>query len=273
MKIKIVLSLIMASSMLFTPTVFANENVQDDQTVEQTPEEPTEELPSVSTQTYPEGMEQDQPGAWAVLDSNGNVTNLISCTPAVCGSGTFGGSNVVFQSHANSQGNAVGNTNTQYDPANNVWTDTRPSGSVYVVSTDYPESYNYKPENYLTCISNCENDEFEEPVTEEPVPDPVPEEKQEEEVSTIIVSRLLANGNLVFKSDTFSVNKKIKIVATKKINGKVRNVSWTRTVKEGSLVVFSVPKKFRSWNISVKYMGKTVEKIKIKNNSLIRIEL
>jgi hypothetical protein len=40
-------------------------------------------------------------GVWAVLDTQGTVTNVIVCQPSVCGSGTFAGLTVVPQLPAN----------------------------------------------------------------------------------------------------------------------------------------------------------------------------
>jgi hypothetical protein len=58
----------------------------------------------------------DGAGVWAVVDSSGTVTNVISCTQAVCGSGTFGGEIVVQQiapnpitNDAQGQGSFIGN--------------------------------------------------------------------------------------------------------------------------------------------------------------------
>jgi hypothetical protein len=58
----------------------------------------------------------DGAGVWAVVDSSGTVTNVISCTQAVCGSGTFGGERVVPQiapnpitNNAQGQGSFIGN--------------------------------------------------------------------------------------------------------------------------------------------------------------------
>lgn len=58
----------------------------------------------------------DGAGVWAVVDSSGTVTNVIVCTQAVCGSGTFGGERVVPQIAANpitndaqGQGSFIGN--------------------------------------------------------------------------------------------------------------------------------------------------------------------
>ena len=55
-------------------------------------------------------------GVWAVVDSTGTVTNVISCTQSVCGSGTFGGERVVPQiapnpitNDAQGQGSFIGN--------------------------------------------------------------------------------------------------------------------------------------------------------------------
>jgi hypothetical protein len=55
-------------------------------------------------------------GVWAVVDSSGTVTNVIVCTQAVCGSGTFGGERVVPQiapnpitNDAQGQGSFIGN--------------------------------------------------------------------------------------------------------------------------------------------------------------------
>jgi hypothetical protein len=43
----------------------------------------------------------DPCGTWAVVDSSGTVSNVIVCQPSVCGSGSFGGQNVVPQVAAN----------------------------------------------------------------------------------------------------------------------------------------------------------------------------
>jgi hypothetical protein len=58
----------------------------------------------------------DGAGVWAVVDSSGTVTNVIVCTQAVCGSGTFGGQRVVPQiapnpitNDAQGQGSFIGN--------------------------------------------------------------------------------------------------------------------------------------------------------------------
>jgi len=58
----------------------------------------------------------DGAGVWAVVDSSGTVTNVIVCTQAVCGSGTFGGERVVPQiapnpitNDAQGQGSFIGN--------------------------------------------------------------------------------------------------------------------------------------------------------------------
>lgn len=58
----------------------------------------------------------DGAGVWAVVDSSGTVTNVISCTQAVCGGGTFGGERVVPQiapnpitNDAQGQGSFIGN--------------------------------------------------------------------------------------------------------------------------------------------------------------------
>jgi hypothetical protein len=58
----------------------------------------------------------DGAGVWAVVDSSGTVTNVIVCTQAVCGSGTFGGERVVPQiapnpitNDATGQGSFIGN--------------------------------------------------------------------------------------------------------------------------------------------------------------------
>ena len=58
----------------------------------------------------------DGAGVWAVVDSAGTVTNVIVCTQAVCGSGTFGGERVVPQiapnpitNNAEGQGSFIGN--------------------------------------------------------------------------------------------------------------------------------------------------------------------
>ena len=58
----------------------------------------------------------DGAGVWAVVDSAGTVTNVIVCTQAVCGGGTFGGERVVPQiapnpitNNAEGQGSFIGN--------------------------------------------------------------------------------------------------------------------------------------------------------------------
>jgi hypothetical protein len=60
----------------------------------------------------------DGAGVWAVVDSSGTVTNVIVCTQAVCGGGTFSGERVVPQiapnpitNNAEGQGSFIGNEN------------------------------------------------------------------------------------------------------------------------------------------------------------------
>jgi hypothetical protein len=58
----------------------------------------------------------DGAGVWAVVDSSGTVTNVISCTQSVCGGGTWDGQRVVPQiapnpitNTAEGQGSFIGN--------------------------------------------------------------------------------------------------------------------------------------------------------------------
>lgn len=66
--------------------------------------------------SVPNANASDGAGVWAVVDSSGTVTNVIVCTQAVCGSGTFGGQRVVPQiapnpitNDATGQGSFIGN--------------------------------------------------------------------------------------------------------------------------------------------------------------------
>jgi hypothetical protein len=69
-----------------------------------------------STVSFQNANASDGAGVWAVVDSSGTVTNVIVCTQAVCGSGTFGGERVVPQiapnpitNDAQGQGSFIGN--------------------------------------------------------------------------------------------------------------------------------------------------------------------
>jgi len=69
-----------------------------------------------STVSFQHANATDGAGVWAVVDSSGTVTNVIVCTQAVCGSGTFGGERVVPQiapnpitNDATGQGSFIGN--------------------------------------------------------------------------------------------------------------------------------------------------------------------
>jgi len=69
-----------------------------------------------STVSFQSANASDGAGVWAVVDSSGTVTNVIVCTQAVCGSGTFGGERVVPQiapnpitNDATGQGSFIGN--------------------------------------------------------------------------------------------------------------------------------------------------------------------
>jgi hypothetical protein len=239
-----------------------------------------EEVTTPQVQTYPDGMGQDQQGAWAVLDDNGNVTNLIVCTPAVCGSGTFGGNHVVFQSNANSDGNVVGNPETTYNPNNNTWVATRPSGAVYEVSKDYPGTYGYTPENYLSCIENCESDEFVEdsPVSEQPADIPLDTEivTQSEEgsgdQSLNVTARILGSQNVVFKSGHFENIDYLNIVTTKKVKKKIWKVSWRQKTNGQSVIKIKIPKQFSLWNVSVFSGNSLLHKVRVaKDNDILKI--
>jgi hypothetical protein len=69
-----------------------------------------------STVSFQNANASDGQGVWAVVDNSGTVTNVIVCTQAVCGSGTFGGERVVPQiapnpitNDATGQGSFIGN--------------------------------------------------------------------------------------------------------------------------------------------------------------------
>jgi hypothetical protein len=69
-----------------------------------------------STVSFQNANASDGQGVWAVVDNSGTVTNVIVCTQAVCGGGTFGGERVVPQiapnpitNNAQGQGSFIGN--------------------------------------------------------------------------------------------------------------------------------------------------------------------
>ena len=75
----------------------------------------------------------DPCGTWAVVDTQGVVTNVIVCQASVCGSGTFGGETVVPQVAANpvtndptGQGSYIGNSE--------LGTEVRYSGGTFTIT-------------------------------------------------------------------------------------------------------------------------------------------
>lgn len=65
-------------------------------------------------------------GAWAVLDADNHVVNVIVCTPEVCGDPDFaskvGGSKLVLQAKQEPNGNVAGYLNdTTYTPETNTF--------------------------------------------------------------------------------------------------------------------------------------------------------
>jgi hypothetical protein len=69
-----------------------------------------------STVSFQNANASDGQGVWAVVDNSGTVTNVIVCTQAVCGGGTWDGQRVVPQiapnpitNNAEGQGSFIGN--------------------------------------------------------------------------------------------------------------------------------------------------------------------
>ena len=225
---------------LSSPAAFAEESGQDDSGV--IPVEQVETPAESSGSNHPPSMGDEEKGGWAIVDENGNVSSVIVCTPSVCGSGTFGGNRVVFQTHSNDSGNVVGINDAVYNNDSGKWM-VNSGGSTYELSSSYPEQYGYKPENYLTCITNCKNndDTSEQNIEESALAVENIENKNSfENTETNLVVK---NGKVFLGFSDKQVV--VKIVAKKNKNKKV----WfVRSLKEKN-VTFIIPKKFRSWKI------------------------
>ena len=200
-------------------------------------------------------ISQDEPEIWAIVDANGNTLNTIVCDIDYCGSGwiptRFNGSTpvefarVVLQVARNPEtGEYGGGHFGTYNFSTNVWTLTTEDGVVYEMPTEYGQD--------PVCIENC-------PIFK-PYPDPDPESEEPEipEEDTIVVqerkifAKPSTTGNNVIVSAKINhkvLNNKVFVIAKKGNKKKV----WATTITKKSINI-KIPKKYLSWNISIRYV-------------------
>jgi len=273
MKTKTLAPIFLATSLFFAPNAYAedldSENTTDSiENIDTLPlpsQELIEQNPWVESSAAPEGQvpsSQDEPEAWAIVDSNGNTLNIIVCDIDYCGSGwipvAYDGftptewARVVVQSQRNPEtGNYGGGHWGQYNFSTNTWTKTDENGSVYQIPTEYGGE--------RICIQNCP---VAETVPGEPSTDPIPSTEEpvvssenNDEVpatsprSIVVKPEIINNAiplNIKIKGKVF--NNKVRVVATK--NGKEK--IWNKRLKKNVLSI-KIPKKYSSWKISVRY--------------------
>ena len=295
---KYIVAAVVATSLIVSPSISAEEVVQDPPTSEPTPEptpEPVEDprqYPNVDTlpppsqeliqqdpwtnsSNAPIGQTpsgQDEPESWAVVDENGNTLNIIVCDVDFCGSGwiptAYDGftptqwARVVLQGARNPEtGSSNGGHWGQYNFPSGVWTQERGDGGTYQI----PIEYGQEP----ICIANC-------PVPEESVESPSTPESGEEVVTQndeVSVNSEPRSFNIVAQvtkknfsfSKKFPIRKNIKngnvwVIATK---GTEKFVWKFRAAKNNKTNIV-LPIKYADWNISVNYILKNNKRVSNK---------
>jgi hypothetical protein len=293
MKTKSIAAAIIFSSLIISPSAYAEETAEENNNIsESAPEEaeteqpspnidtlplPSEEIiqqnPWVHSSSAPEGeipIGQDEPESWAVVDENGNTLNIIVCDIDYCGSGwiptEYDGTTptqwarVVLQGSRDSQtGNSNGGHWGQYNFSENVWTETREDGSVYQVPTEYGS----RP----FCVEGCPVPQDEDIPSENPPVEDLPVEISSglEEVD---VSYRSSDVSVSLNNKTFSFNKKFSnrknvkggtvwIVATKN----KEKQTWKFKIKKNNNAVITLPTKYLDWKLSINY--------KLNNNNKV----
>jgi hypothetical protein len=276
-------AIILGMSLFFiTPSVLAEEIKEE--VVEVAPSESADPAPadpgSSGHSGHPDDMAPDEIGGWAVVDENGNVTNIIVCTPEVCGSGTFGGNTVIFQTHKGEDGNVAGHWNSQYDAEKNVWTVTDSQGNTYELPKDYPGNFQ-DPVCYENCnaIPNPNGEGFidengnpiDGPVNldlscwNSPVLciDQIPTEISNTETTKyylypkVAVFSKVYNQSIVTRSKAFIGKKTVRIIASKNNE----NHFWKIRANNKGLVRFNIPEEYIGWSFRVVFDKKVVYRV------------
>jgi hypothetical protein len=291
--VKKTVSIILGTSLFFiTPYALAEEFT--DEVIEASPSAPADPAPADPAPAdpapadpepsghsgHPDNMAPDEVGGWAVVDENGNVTNIIVCTPEVCGSGTFGGNTVIFQTHKGEDGNVAGHWNSQYDAEKNVWTVTDAQGNTYELPKDYPGNFQ-GPVCYENCnaVSNPNGEGFidlDDNSTDAPVtldlscwngPDlcinQIPTEISNTATTKyylyprVAVFSKIYNQSIVTRSKAFIGKKTVRIVASKNNE----NFFWKIKANKNGLVRFKIPEEYIDWSFRVVFDKKIVYRI------------
>ena len=106
---------------------------------------------------------QENAAGYAVIDANGNTTNIIVCSPAFCGSGwiptRYDGytpvefARVVPQTSADRNSGNVAGYWGHYDESSSTWTVTQGSSTFVIDPSKYPGEA-----GSLTCVSGCQTE-------------------------------------------------------------------------------------------------------------------
>ena len=296
---KYIVAAVVATSLIVSPSVSAEEVIQNPPTSEPTPEptpEPVEDprqYPNVDTlpppsqeliqqdpwansSNAPVGQVpsgQDEPESWAIVDENGNTLNIIVCDVDFCGSGwiptAYDGftptqwARVVLQGARNPEtGSSNGGHWGQYNFPSGVWTEERGSGGTYQI----PIEFGQQP----ICVANC----------------PIPEE------GVVEIPEISADGGGVTTENTDSsvtpepksfsvvVQKTNKTVSFKQKFPNRKNIKngniWVIAIKGAEKFVWKfraaknnktnivLPNKYADWNISINYVLKNNKKVSNK---------
>lgn len=213
----------------------------------------------------------DAPRGYAVVDANGNVTNVIVCAPSVCGSGSFAGMNVVEQTAPDPvSGNVVGYMDTTYDAATGTFTQVDP-GSQAVYTLD-------KTNQSWHCASNCP---VETPTPQGPpedVPGLAPDDNPGKSAQVLYTSPSVEaaevvftpQGQLLLEVDTslprgskVSITARSDMVETSSLATKDAPLSWTAKVGADGTLNTKAPRGFSTGRLVLRSGGKVIARLSV----------
>jgi hypothetical protein len=298
MKNKIIAGLIVALGMSVSPSVYAEEIVEDSTSSVDVSEPSEESTESPNIDTLPPPSEeliqqnpwqesssaqegevpagQDEPETWAVVDENGNTLNTIVCDIDFCGSGwipiSYDGftpnewARVVLQAARDPEtGKNNGGHQGQYNFTTNTWTNQNDRGEIYQVPIEYGEN--------PFCIENClpvedPRDTMTPPPGDEGIWDGIFDNNEVVAQNSLEVSgkSIEAKVNNVKNRISFRYN----VSSTKKIKNNIVRIiakndynkkSWKFKINNSGKVLVALPIRYLDWDISISY--------KLKNNKRI----
>jgi hypothetical protein len=236
----------------------SNTEIVSDQTTEPEPEleQKPNTTPIVDNSMPKEVTDNPDLGnGYAVIDSNGVISNVIVCSYNVCGANNDWldvaikngaiqpGSRLVLQTTRNKEtGNVAGYTNAQYNNETNTFT---VNGSIcsgnrenQICNTDaifeIPVAYPGSQEK--VCIQNCDV--------------PIVEEEQENTEIPVVIQDNNIEENLI--PMIFSTKLKPNTIANIIAKNKNKTKIWKVKVNKRGIIKISIGKRYKGWKFSVK---------------------